>query len=181
MLRDLAKNWGWVVARGVVAIVFGVLCFIWPIPTLSALILVYGAFAFADGIASIAAGFAGRQLGAFWPLFLFGVVGVLAGLAAVFWPGLTATVLLLVIASWSIVRGVAEIATAIRLRKVIQGEWLMGLAGLLSIVFGGLVIARPAAGALAIVWLVGWFALGSGIVTLMLGLRLRSLQRAATV
>ena len=145
----------------------------------AALVLLYGAFALVDGIGAVVAGFAGRKEGAFWPLFLFGVMGIIAGLAVLAWPGLSAVILLLFIGAWAVVRGLFEIVAAFRLRKVIENELLLGLAGVLSVAFGVMVAFRPAAGALAIVTLLGAFAIATGAVQVLLGLRLRGLRHRA--
>ena len=179
MLDRLASRWGWIVLWGLASIAFGVLCFARPAATVAALVLLYGAFALVDGIGAVVAGFAGRKEGAFWPLFLFGVMGIIAGLAVLAWPGLSAVILLLFIGAWAVVRGLFEIVAAFRLRKVIENELLLGLAGVLSVAFGVMVAFRPAAGALAIVTLLGAFAIATGAVQVLLGLRLRGLRHRA--
>lgn len=176
MLDRLASRWGWIVLWGLASIAFGVLCFARPVATLAALVLLYGAFALVDGIGAVVAGFAGRTEGAFWPLFLFGVMGIVAGLVVFAWPGLSAAILLLFIGAWAVLRGLFAIGAAIRLRKVIENELLLGLAGVLSVAFGVLVALRPAAGALAIVTLLGAFAIASGTAQVLLGFRLRGLR-----
>jgi uncharacterized membrane protein HdeD (DUF308 family) len=110
-----------------------------------------------------------------WPLILIGVLGVAAGLLTFFYPGVTAVVLLSLIAAWAVVRGLFEIATAIQLRKLITNEWVLILSGLLSILFGAVLLLNPAAGALAVVWLIGAYALVFGIMLIVLAFRLHSL------
>jgi uncharacterized membrane protein HdeD (DUF308 family) len=179
MLAALAQNWWVVLLRGIAAIVFGILAFGWPGITLLALMLLFGVYAVMDGVAAIAFGFSGRaEHGTIWPLVAIGALGVLAGLIAILMPGLTAVALLLVIAAWAIVRGVFEILTAIELRKHIDNEWMMGLSGALSILFGVLLVIQPGAGALALVWLIGAFAIAFGVVAVALALRLRGLKHA---
>jgi len=115
------------------------------------LIIVFGAYALVDGVAGIALGVSGRVNGrSWWEMILLGLLGVLAGVVAFLWPGLTAVILLIIIASWAIIRGVLEIIAAIKLRKVIDGEWLLILSGLLSVAFGVLLFLRPGVGALAV-------------------------------
>ena len=111
---------------------------------------------------------------AWWAIVLRGVAGVVFGVMALFWPGLTGLALVLLIAAWSAITGIAEIAAAIRLRKQIQGEWLLGLAGLLSIAFGVLLFIAPAAGAVAIAIWVGAYSIVFGALLIGLGFRLRS-------
>jgi uncharacterized membrane protein HdeD (DUF308 family) len=114
----------------------------------------------------------GRPL---WALFFVGALGVVAGIATFLWPGITALVLLMVIASWAVGIGLLQIVTAIRLRKEIEGEWALGLSGLLSVAFGILVALRPGAGVLAVLWVIGAYAIGFGVLIIALGFRLRAL------
>lgn len=173
VLADAARNWWTFLLRGLVAVLFAVMAFLWPGLTLAALVLVWGAFAFVDGIFAIVSGVRSR----WWAFVFFGVLGVLAGLVALFMPGVTALALLLVIAAWAIVRGVFEIVAAIRLRKEIRGEWMLVLAGVASVGLGVLMILFPDAGALAVVWLIGLQALLAGVLMFALALRLRRLNR----
>ncbi len=173
LLATIARNWPLILVRGVAAIVFGILCFVWPAITLLALVLLWGVYALVDGIGAIVWGARSR-----WgSMVAVGVISVLAGLIAFFWPGITALALLYLIAAWAIVRGGTEIGAAIRLRHSIENEWLLGLAGLASIVFGVLVALYPGAGALSVVWLIGVFAVVFGVLAVAVALRLRSLQR----
>jgi uncharacterized membrane protein HdeD (DUF308 family) len=175
MIESLARNWWAVGIRGIAAIIFGVLAFVWPGITLIALALLFGAYALVDGVLSLVAairGVPGAASGR-WMLLLEGVLGIAAGILAFIWPDLTALVLLLLIGAWAIVTGVLEIIAAIRLRREIEGEWVLALAGLASIVFGALVYINPSAGALAVVWLIGAYAIVFGIALLVLAWRLR--------
>ncbi len=175
MVANLARNW-WVLAlRGVLGILFGIGAFVWPGATLAALLLVFGAYVFVDGIFAVIAGVGmRRQLSLWWLVVLEGLAGIILGVLTFRSPDTTALVLLSFIAAWSIVTGAFEIATAVRIRKLIENEWLMILSGVVSIIFGILLIAQPGAGALSIVWLIGAYALIFGILTLMLSFRLRS-------
>src|SRR3954465_7255675 len=146
MLETLARNW-WVLAvRGALAVLFGLLALIWPGITVLALVLLFGAYALVDGVMALYTALFDRGRlggrGAGW-LVLEGVAGVLAAIGAAVWPGITALVLLYLIAAWALVTGVSEILTAIRLRQEIQGEWLLALSGVLSIVFGLLAFLLP--------------------------------------
>jgi uncharacterized membrane protein HdeD (DUF308 family) len=181
--------WWAVALRGALNVLFGVLALVWPDVTFVALVLLFGAYAFVDGIFALVAAFsrsrrraARRERGL---LVLEGILGIGAGLVTVFYPGITAVALLVVIAAWAIVGGTFEIVQAVRLRKQIRGEWLLGLAGALSVAFGVLVLLYPAAGALSIVWLLGAYAIAFGAVLIALGIRLRRFgrdqaERAAT-
>lgn len=177
MLYAIARNWWMLLIRGLAAIVFGILAFLWPGITLLVLILLFAAYALVEGVTSIGLAVAGRTDGrAWWEMFLVGLLGVAAGIIAFLWPGLTAFVLLLIIAFWAIARGVFEIAAAIQLRKAIQNEWLLILAGALSIIFGILLLAWPATGALAVVWVIGLYAILFGIISVVLSLRLQHVK-----
>ncbi len=173
VLGTVARQWWLILVRGMAAIVFGILCFVWPAISLLALVLLYGVYAIVDGISAITWGSRSRWN---W-MVVVGVVSVLAGLIALFWPGITALALLYLIAAWAIVRGVSEIVAAIHLRRYITNEWTLIAGGVLSILFGVLVALFPGAGAIALVWAIGAFAVVFGIVAVGLALRLRSLQQ----
>lgn len=179
MLEVLSRNRVWLFVRGAAAIAFGILAFIWPDITLLALVLLFGVYALVDGIATLVLALRSRRPRntSLWALVLIGILGIAAGVIAFIWPGITAVALLAIVAAWSIATGVLEVIAAVRLRKEIDGEWLLGLAGVLSIVFGVLLVARPAAGLLALVWLVGIYAILAGILYIALGLRLRPFER----
>jgi uncharacterized membrane protein HdeD (DUF308 family) len=170
----LARNWGAIAIRGVVAILFGLLTFVVPGLTLAALVLLFGAYAFVDGIFNIIAAVR-RRAGdpPWWMLLLEGIVGVAAGIVTFVLPGLTALTLLYIIAAWAIVTGVLEIVAAVRLRRQLTGEWWLMLSGVLSIVFGVFVMVVPAAGALALVLWIGAYAIVFGALLLALAFRLR--------
>ena len=178
MARELARNW-WVLAlRGVAGILFGIGAFVWPGATLAALVLVFGAYVFVDGIFALVAGIGmRRQLSRWWLVVLEGVAGIILGVLTFRSPDITALILLTFIAAWSILTGIFEIATALRIRTMIANEWLIILSGIVSIIFGVLLLAQPGAGAIAIVWLLGAYALLFGMLTLMFALRLRGMRR----
>jgi uncharacterized membrane protein HdeD (DUF308 family) len=173
LVNDLARHW-WVIAlRGLAAVLFGVLAFVWPGMTLAVLVLLFGAYALVDGILAIVVAVRG---GTDHRLFmgLEGVVGVLAGLATFVFPGLTALVLLYIIAFWAVLTGVLEVVAAVRLRRAITNEWGLIIGGVLSVLFGIVLIAAPGAGALAVVFVIGAYAVLFGVTLLMLWWRLRS-------
>jgi uncharacterized membrane protein HdeD (DUF308 family) len=174
-VRELPRYW-WVVAlRGAAAIIFGILAFIWPGGTLAVLILLYGAYAIVDGVLALYAAIRSRGKNVWAPL-VEGIVGIAAGLIAFFWPDITAIALLIVIAAWAILTGGMEVIAAIRLREVIKDEWALIFAGALSVVFGVVLLLQPGAGILAIVWLIGLYAVIFGLALLVLAWRLRGLQ-----
>lgn len=177
MLDPLARNWGLILLRGVLAILFGALTFAWPGLTLFTLILLYGAFALVDGIFALIAALSKGAPAPRWWLVLVGLLGIAAGVVTLLWPGLTGIVLLYLIAGWAIASGAFQIAGAIRLRKEIEDEWLLGLNGLLSVVFGLLILAFPGAGALGIAFGIAAFAILSGIVQIIFALRLRKMAQ----
>lgn len=175
MLDALARNWWLILLRGVLSIAFGVLAFVWPGITLFTLVILYGAFAFVDGVVSLVAAVRGGTPAPRWWLALVGVFGIAAGLLTLFWPQITALVLLLFIAAWAIVTGILEIVGAIRLRHEIEGEWWLIASGVLSVTFGVLLVLWPGAGALAMVLVIGSFAILLGILLIGFALRLRKL------
>lgn len=173
----LARNWWALALRGVAAILFGLAAFFWPGLTLMVLVILFGAYALVDGIFALAASVrAMQQQNRWWPLLLLGIAGVAAGIVTFFYPGITAIALLFIIAAWAIVTGIFTVIAAIELRRHISGEWLLGLSGIASILFGILLIVQPGAGALALVWLIGIYAVIFGFLELGLAFRLRSVQ-----
>ncbi len=173
MIHTLSQSWWVLVLRGVLAISFALLAIAFPWAALVTLALVFGAYAFIDGIAALWLGVSGHTgEGRVWPSFFFGIFGILAGVVAFLWPGITLFALLTVVAAWAIVRGISEIVLAVRLRRIIEGEWIFGFSGVLSIVFGVLLFTMPGAGLVALVWLTAFYAFLSGIVSIALGLRL---------
>jgi len=175
VLRELAENWWLLLLRGIAAIAFGILAFVWPGLTLLALTLMWGIYAIADGVLALWAAIAskGREIAPRWWLGVVGIAGLVAGLLTFVWPGMTALILLMFIASWAIVIGVLQIWGAIRLRKEIEGEWLLGLSGLLWVAFGVIMFVQPGAGALALIWWIGSFAILAGCVYIALAFQLK--------
>jgi uncharacterized membrane protein HdeD (DUF308 family) len=178
MLDTLTRNW-WVVAlRGAAAVLFGLLALIWPSITLLALVVLFGAYAAVDGLFVLGSAIFGRGADGrsrAW-LVVEGIAGIAIGVVTFIWPGVTTLVLLALIAAWALVTGVLEIVAAVRLRREISGEWLLALGGALSVVFGILLLVWPATGALALVLIIGAYALVFGIVLIVLALRLRRLR-----
>ena len=173
-MGELARNWWVLVVRGVLAIVFGLLCFFLPALTLAALVLVFGAYALVDGIFALVSAIARQGDRPWWALVIKGIGGMAVGVITFFWPGITALSLLFLIAGWAIGSGALEIATALRLRRQIHGEWLLVLAGAASVVFGILLAIAPGPGALAVLWIIGSYAIVFGVLFIALGVRLRA-------
>lgn len=181
MLHALARNWWLLLLRGIAGIVFGVLAFALPGLTLVTLIILYGAYALAGGVFAIAAAIMGPGgTGPRWWLAVAGLCGVVAGLLTFMWPGVTTLVLLLFIAGWAIATGILEIVGAIQMRREIDNEWMLILSGVLSVLFGLAIAIMPGAGALALVWVIGAYALVSGALQIALALKLRGHTHAAT-
>ena len=178
LLEDLSNNWWVILLRGIVGVIFGVIAFVSPGATLLALVFVYGAYALVDGAFALYLTYlAARQQRRWWPHLLEGLAGIGAGIIAFAVPDITALALVYVIAAWAIITGIVEIVAAVDLRKQIQNEWLLGLAGALSIVFGIIVAFEPDAGALAVVWTVGAYALLFGITLVVLAFRVRAMGK----
>jgi uncharacterized membrane protein HdeD (DUF308 family) len=171
----LIRNWWLVALRGLAALLFGALAILKPAATVAALILLFGAYAVVNGVFTIAAAVANRRGEPHWAwLLISGVLSVALGVLTLAMPGVTGIVLLYLIATWAIVTGVSEIGTALRLRRVITGEWLLIAGGVASVLFGLLLIAFPGAGALAVILWIGTYAIMIGLLLLALAFRLRS-------
>jgi uncharacterized membrane protein HdeD (DUF308 family) len=180
LLHSLTDHWWLFLIRGIAAIIFGILAFAWPGVTLVVLVLFFGAFALVDGIASLIAAITGRGATApRWWLAIIGLVGIAAGLLTFFWPAVTAVLLLYLIAGWAIAMGVFQIIGAIQLRKEIDNEWLLVLSGVVSVLFGILLLAVPGTGLLALIWLIAIDAIIFGVLVIGFGLRLRKHKTAA--
>ncbi len=175
MLANILKRYWWMtLLLGVIWILFGIAIFLQPAISLVTLTLLFGALVFADGVGNLITGFGGRKENEhWWVLVLAGVAGIVVGVLTFLNPAITGLVLLFYIAIWAIVAGLLKIVAAIRLRNEITGEVWLGLAGVLSIAFGVMVIARPGAGALAILWLIGGYAIVFGAILIALALKSR--------
>jgi uncharacterized membrane protein HdeD (DUF308 family) len=174
-METLARNWWLLVVRGVLAVIFGILAFALPGATVFALVILFAAYMAVDGIMAIVLAIRrAQQRREWWALVLEGIAGLAIAVITVIWPDVTALALLYLIAAWALVTGVMEIAAAIRLRKVMRGEFFLGLAGVASIAFGIIAILFPREGAVALLWLIGTYAIVFGVILIVLGIRLRS-------
>ena len=170
----LASRWGWVVFRGVIGVLFGLVAFARPGAMAFSMVLVFGCYAFVSGIATVIAAARSGRAGESWgALLVEGLLGIAIGAVAVLWPASTALAFVWALAVWAIASGVLEIVSAVRLRKLISHEWMLAIAGALSIAFGLLMLYRPVAGGLAVVWWLGAYALMFGAMMIVLGFRLR--------
>ena len=184
-----AHNWKWFMARGVLALLLGIGAGVFPLSAVFAFTMIFAAYCFIDGVASLVAGVRGaREPGHRWGALVFsGIVGILIGILFLLMPIVTtiiyASVVLLILAAWAIITGILEIVTAVRLRKEIEGEWLLGVSGAISVLLGigilALAIPNPAASIVSAAWLIALFAFGTGIVLVAQALRLR--RRATAV
>ena len=182
MAAVLLRNWWVLLLRGLIAIAFGVMLWFQPSISLAALVLLFGAYVMVDGILGVWTAIADRKVREHWVLLLiWGLLGIGVGILTFVVPGITALVLVFYIAIWAIATGVLEIVAAIRLRKEIKGEWLLILGGLLSVVFGVILVAQPGVGALAVLWLIAAYAVAFGILLVILAFKARSFARHATV
>ncbi len=173
MLHALARNWGLLLLRGLCSILFGVLTFAWPGVTLLTLVLLYGAYALIDGVIAIAAAVRGGAPAPRWWLAVVGLLGIAAGVVTLLLPGMTALLLLLFIAGWAIASGAMQIIGAIRLRKEIDNEWWLVAGGVLSVLFGLVLAVQPGTGALALLFVIGIYAIVHGVMLVSFALRLR--------
>ncbi|MEU9830875.1 HdeD family acid-resistance protein [Streptosporangium sp. NPDC048047] len=172
-MEELTRTWWVYLVRGACAILFGLLAILWPGITVFALVVVFGVYAVVNGVFAL---FGSRESGSRAWMIAYGVLSVLAGVAALVWPGITALALLLLIAAWAVVVGITEIMAGIRLRRAATGEWAFILSGVLAVLFGVLLFAWPAAGALAVVWLIGTMAIVYGVALVALAFRVRALH-----
>jgi uncharacterized membrane protein HdeD (DUF308 family) len=179
MLSLVSRDW-WVYAiRGIAAIVFGILALVWPGPTLTALVFLFGAYAFVDGVALLIALARGDVLARRhrWVTGFTGALGIGVSIATLVWPGMTALTLLYLVAIWAVAMGTLQIVAAIEFRREIDGEFWLILGGIFTIVFGALLVAFPGAGLVTLVWLVGFWAELYGISSLGMAYRLHGIDR----
>lgn len=178
LANTLARNWWKLLVRGLVAISFGLMLWLLPGISLALLVLFFGAFVLVDGILGIWMAISGRkEYENWWELLLWGLVDIGIGILTFISPGATAVALVIFIAVWAIATGVLQIVVAIRLRREIEGEWLLILGGLLSVVLGILFMVQPGTGALALVWLIGTYAFIFGLLLGFLAFKMRSLHK----
>ncbi len=176
MLTELSKSWWLFLLRGLAAIVFGILVFIWPTQGWSALVILFGVFALLDGIVTLVTGVEfHKYFDGWWAVVLEGVVGIVIGGLTLVWTGTAGQVLYYLVAAWMALTGIGELVTAIRFRSYIPGEWSMVFTGILSIVSAVLMFVFPGAGLVALVWVIGIFAIFYGIMQLVFSNQLHNL------
>jgi len=179
MLNLLARNWWLIEIRGVAAVAFGVLAFLWPGLTLVVLVTLFAAYMLIDGIALLVSlrraepATTGHRL----TVALMGILGVAIGIATIFLPGITALALLYLVAFWAITLGATQVVAAIRLRREISGELWLVIGGIVTVLFGAYLVIFPGAGLLSLVWLVGIWAIVFGITSMVVAWRLRGVHQ----
>ena len=179
MLETLQRGWWLVLVRGIFAVIFGIMALSWPGITVLSLVLLWGVYAVIDGISEIALAIRGGGHvtgGGRLILAILGVFGLAAGVIAFVWPAITALVLAYLIGFWAIVIGVGEIIGAIRLRKEIDNEWLLGISGLLTAILGVIIVVAPGAGVLGLVTVIAIFAIAWGVTLILLSFRIRGMR-----
>lgn len=177
MEKVLARYWWSFYARGIIALLIGLIAIFLPEITLGILAILIGAFFLVDGIFSIAVSFGSKSSGERWWIFVVeGIVGVAIGVLTFFWPRVTIMALVLLVSAWAFITGVLEIIASVKLRKLIENEWLLTLTGIISILFALALLISPETGAVVLVWLLGLYAVFFGILLIFLGRKLKTIQ-----
>ena len=178
MLNVVSRKWWVLLLRGIAFIVLGIIAMMWPGIPLAWLVWLFATFCLIDGVASVVLGMRGEPNGTiWWTMILLGVLAIAGAILAISMPGITLLLLLSIVAYLAILRGVFEIIAAIRLRKDIDDEWVLGLSGAASVLFGVLLLARPGAGLLVFAIMIGAYMTVIGMLTVALSLRLRRVQQ----
>ena len=173
---QVSRNYWWILAlRGVLAVLFGVLAIVWPHLTLLVLVLLFGAYAIVNGVMALIVALQERRVySRWWIVLIEGLAGIIAGLVAFLWPGITALALLYVIAAWALVTGVFEIVAAFSVRLPVAMEWTLALAGILSVLLGVLLAILPGVGLLSLVWVIGIYAIIYGVALIIRAFQFRT-------
>ena len=177
MLNLWTRHWWILVLRGALAIAFGLLALIWPTITWHILIILFGIYVLFDGLFTLFSALRRRRKRGWGFLLLEAFAGIGVAILALVWPRITGLALLYLIAGWALVTGALQIAIALVFREILHSEWVLGIGGLFSIILGLLVAFYPISGVVAIAWLIGLYAILSGLLFILLGLRVRSLHR----
>jgi uncharacterized membrane protein HdeD (DUF308 family) len=176
LIETLKRHWWVPVLRGVCAIIFGIMAFKYPGLTVVVLVMLFGAWVLVDGIFRVIGAIGHRSSDTDWGWQLvIGILGIIIGFLTFHKPGITALALVIYIGAWALMIGATEIALAIKLRREIKGEWFLILMGVVSILFAIMLLWNPLPGALALIWLIGSYAIVFGILAIIFGFRLRSL------
>lgn len=171
----LQRNWWLFLLRGILAILFGIVAWIWPGLTLTMLVVFAGAWLMVDGIAELYATIKHRDIiDRIWPFILSAIVSIIAGFVIWLWPGLSAYMLIIFIGVFAIIHGILAIVSAISLRREIDNEWSIGGMGLLAVLFGLMMVIFPGAGALSLIWMIAIFSIAMGIMLIAFAFRLKN-------
>ncbi len=177
IIPEFSRNWKWMIVRGIVSIIFGIGAVLYPFTAVTALAIFFGAYVFADGVLAIVSIFTSSFARAhFWSFLIEGLAGITAGVLTFFLPEITLYVLVILVSVWAFVTGIFEIITAIKLRQIIDGQFLMIVSGILSVFFAILVFLMPSAGIVMMIYLIGIYAVMFGILLVLLGFSMRKLN-----
>jgi len=172
------SSWGTLLVRGIIAVLFGIVAFVWPGLTALFLITLFGAYAFIDGIIAVIVSVQERSVVRYWwVLLLEGIAGIIIGILTFIHPGVTAIALVIFIAVWAVITGVFEIAAAFSRRTSMAREWTLALSGVLSIILGILLFAQPGAGVVTLLFLIAFYAILFGILLIIRAFQVRSAPR----
>lgn len=175
--ETLVQNWWLFLLRGILGIGFGFIALFFPGPTMLSLVIVFSAYMLVDGVAGIISAMRTIRRKDRWGLLLFeGLLNIAVGIVAFLWPGITVLAFVLLVAAWAIVTGVLMTAAGFRL-KMSHGRWWLVLGGLVSIVYGALLVATPLVGAIVLTWWMGAYALVFGVALIVFSFKLRSRQQ----
>jgi uncharacterized membrane protein HdeD (DUF308 family) len=174
MRHFLTISWWMLAIRGVAAVLFGLLALAWPALTLLVLVLLFAVYTLIVGSLAVLASLKTRDEQGWWLVLLLGLASITAGIVALLYPRMTAFVLVLIMGAGALIIGVIDTWIAVRLRKEIRNEWFLGTAGVISILFGAFVLLSPGAGALALVWVIALQSIATGVLFVIIGLRVRS-------
>jgi uncharacterized membrane protein HdeD (DUF308 family) len=181
MLQVMSRNWWMVLIQGIAAVLFGIaILFTWPGLVLNTMVLVFAVYAFVDGIFAVINAIQHRNTPRWWVMLLEGAIGILAGIGAFLFPGGAVLTLLYIVAFWAVFTGLTQVVTAIQLRKEIDNEWMLILSGIVSIIFGFLIVFFPGAAILSILTILGILAIIWGVMLVILAFRLRNAGRSST-
>lgn len=176
MSEVLAESWWAVGLRGILGILFGLICLLTPGLAVEVFVILFAAYMLVDGVFAIAAGIKAARNGERWGLLILeGIVDLAAGLVAVLWPAITLVALIWLIAIWAIVTGALMLAGAFSL-NLDHGRWWLALGGIASVIFGILLVIEPLIGAVVLTLWIGSYAIVFGIFLLILAFQLHSKQ-----
>lgn len=172
------RTWSELLLRGLVNVLFGVLAFIWPKMTILILVLLFGAYALIEGVMAFIEAL--RRRYEHWQFVMFGgIISIIIGILILFWPEITALILVYLIAARAIIMGIMEFVAAARMPQVIRGKWLLIFGGIISVAFGLIIFIRPATGIIAIIWLIALYLTLFGLLNITAALMLRKVIKEA--